>query len=92
MFREDCVRQSALKTNDSTIQGWFHTRTGTGTTLVANDGTSNAGNLYSYGTGTAAERALVTQLSGPTVALLSPGNPLPAPIPLAASIPSPAGA
>jgi len=49
---------SATWTNNSTIPGWFHARTGTGTTLVANDGTSNAGNLYSYGTGTATDRAL----------------------------------
>src|SRR5262245_65804805 len=49
---------STTFTNDSIIPGWFHARTGTGTTLVANDGSSNAGNLYSYGTGTATERAL----------------------------------
>jgi len=33
---------SATWTNTSTIPGWFHARTGTGTTLVANDGSSNA--------------------------------------------------
>jgi hypothetical protein len=33
---------SATWTNNSTIPGWFHARTGTGTTLVANDGSSNA--------------------------------------------------
>src|SRR6188472_2347686 len=49
---------SATWTNNSTIPGWYHARTGTGTTVVANDGSNNAGNLYSYGTGTAADRAL----------------------------------
>jgi uncharacterized protein len=49
---------SATWTNDSTLPGWFHARTGTGATIVANDGGSNAGNLYSYGTGTATDRAL----------------------------------
>ena len=49
---------SATWTNNSTLPGWYHARTGTGTTIVANDGSSNAGNLYSYGTGTATDRAL----------------------------------
>src|SRR5262245_39090412 len=49
---------SATWTNDSTLPGWFHARTGTGTALVASDGSSNAGNFYSYGTGTATDRAL----------------------------------
>src|SRR4051794_13050808 len=31
---------SATWANDSTIPGWFHARTGTGTTIVANDGSS----------------------------------------------------
>lgn len=55
---------SATWANNSTIPGWFHARTGTGTTLVANDGSSNAGNLYSYGTGTATDRALGSLGSG----------------------------
>ena len=49
---------SATWANNSTIPGWYHARTGTGTTIVANDGASNSGNLYSYGTGTATDRAL----------------------------------
>ena len=49
---------SVTWTNNSTVPGWFHTRTGTGTTVVANDGASNSGNLYSYGTVAAADRAL----------------------------------
>lgn len=49
---------SVTWTNNTTIAGWYHARTGTGTTIVANDGSSNAGNLYSYGTGTATDRAL----------------------------------
>ena len=55
---------SATWTNDSTLPGWYHARTGTGTTIVANDGSSNAGNLYSYGTGTATDRALGSLGSG----------------------------
>ena len=55
---------SATWTNDSTIPGWYHARTGTGTTIVANNGSSNAGNLYSYGTGTATDRALGSVGSG----------------------------
>lgn len=55
---------SATWTNNSTIPGWYHARTGTGTTIVANDGTSNAGNLYSYGTGTTTDRALGSVGSG----------------------------
>jgi hypothetical protein len=57
---------SATWTNDSTIPAWFHGRTGNGTTIVANDGSSTAGNLYSYGTGTATERALGSLGSGNT--------------------------
>jgi hypothetical protein len=55
---------SATWTNDSTLPGWYHARTGTGTTIVANNGSSNAGNLYSYGTGTATDRALGSLGSG----------------------------
>lgn len=55
---------SATWTNNSTIPGWYHARTGTGTTIVANNGSSNAGNLYSYGTGTATDRALGSVGSG----------------------------
>ena len=55
---------SATWTNNSNIPGWFHARTGTGTTIVANNGSSNAGNLYSYGTGTATDRALGSLGSG----------------------------
>jgi predicted extracellular nuclease len=55
---------SATFVNDSTLPGWYSARTGTGTTIVANDGSSNAGNLYSYGTGTNTDRALGSLGSG----------------------------
>ena len=55
---------SATWTNNSTLTGWYHARTGTGTTIVANDGSNNAGNFYSYGTGTNIERALGSVGSG----------------------------
>ncbi|HVF47290.1 MAG TPA: hypothetical protein VNA17_06980, partial [Pyrinomonadaceae bacterium] len=40
---------SATFVNDSTLPGWYQARTGTGNTIVADNGGSNAGNLYSYG-------------------------------------------
>lgn len=55
---------SATWTNNTTIPGWYTQRTGTGTTIVANDGSSNAGNLYSYGAPAVTERALGTLGSG----------------------------
>src|SRR5215468_11116155 len=55
---------SATWTNNSTIPGWYHARTGTGVTIVANDGGSNAGNLYSYGTSGSTDRALGSVGSG----------------------------
>ena len=60
---------SATWANNSTIPGWYHARTGTGTTIVANDGAGNGGNLYSYGTGTATDRALGSLGSGNAVAV-----------------------
>ena len=45
-------------TNASTLSGWYSARTGTGTSIVANDGSSNGGNLYSYGTTSSTDRAL----------------------------------
>ena len=50
-------------TNGSTLSGWYTSRTGTGTSIVANDGSSNGGNLYSYGT-TSTDRALGSVGSG----------------------------
>ncbi len=47
-----------------TLDGWYHRRTGSGVNLVANNGGSNAGNLYSYGTGTDSDRALGSVGSG----------------------------
>ena len=58
------VSGSVIWANSSTVAGWYHARTGTGTTIVANNGSSNAGNLYSYGTGTATDRALGSLGSG----------------------------
>lgn len=55
---------SATWTDNSTIANWYSQRTGTGTTVVADAGTGTGGNLYSYGTGTVAERALGALGSG----------------------------
>lgn len=55
---------TATWANNVTLPGVYHARTGTGTTVVANDGTGTGGNLYSYGSGTASERALGSLGSG----------------------------
>ena len=59
---------SATWTDDSTLTSWYAQRSGTGITIVANDGASNSGALYSYGTGTNTDRALGSVGSG------TPGN------------------
>lgn len=55
---------SATWVNNSTVPGWFHARTGSGTTIVADTGASNAGNLYSYGASGGSDRALGSIGSG----------------------------
>jgi uncharacterized repeat protein (TIGR01451 family) len=55
---------SAQWSNNATILGWYQARTGTGTTIVADTGASNAGNLYSYGAAGDSDRALGTIGSG----------------------------
>lgn len=49
---------SATFVQNSTIPGWYAFRTGTGTTVVADTGSSNGGNLYSYGSAGSSDRAL----------------------------------
>lgn len=49
---------SATLVNNATLPGWYFARTGNGTTIVANNGGSNAGAVYSYGTADAPDRAL----------------------------------
>jgi hypothetical protein len=49
---------SAAWLDNATLANWFGQRTGTGTTIIASDGSSNTGGLYSFGTGTATDRAL----------------------------------
>ena len=44
--------------NDSTIAAWYAQRTGTGTTIAADTGSSNGGNLYSFGSTSSSDRAL----------------------------------
>ncbi len=48
--------------DNSTLAGWYSTRT----TYTANDGSSNTGALYSYGSSSSSERALGTLASGST--------------------------
>lgn len=49
---------SATWTDNSTLANWYAQRTGSGTTIIAGDGSSNTGGIYSYGTGTNTDRAL----------------------------------
>ena len=44
--------------NNTTLSGWSAQRTGAGSSIVADAGSSTAGNLYSYGSANSAERAL----------------------------------
>ncbi len=45
-------------TNDSTIAGWHTSRTSNGTAIAAGTGSSTTGNLYSFGSTSASDRAL----------------------------------
>jgi len=66
---DDLINSSSSTwTDNSTISNWYSQRTGTGTSIVANDGGANGGNLYSYGTGTSSDRALGTVGSGNSTA------------------------
>lgn len=49
---------SAAWVDDGTLPGWYSQRTGSGTTIEADTGSNNDGNLYSYGAASTAERAL----------------------------------
>lgn len=55
---------NAVWANNTTLTGWYHARTGTGSTLVADTGASNAGNFYNYGASGSSERALGAVGSG----------------------------
>jgi hypothetical protein len=55
---------SATWTDNSTVSGWSAMRSGTGITIAASNGSSTAGNLYSFGTGTNSDRALGSLGSG----------------------------
>ncbi|PPS39837.1 endonuclease/exonuclease/phosphatase family protein [Chroococcidiopsis sp. TS-821] len=55
---------SATWANDATIPSWYTARTGTGTSIVASNGSSNAGNLYSFGLVGSSDRALGSIGSG----------------------------
>lgn len=49
---------SATWNDNSTLQGWYHSRTGTGTTYLTGTGSSNTGGLYSFGSAASSDRAL----------------------------------
>lgn len=55
---------SATWANNSTLANWYTQRSGTGTTIVANDGSANSGNLYSFGSNGSSDRALGSIGSG----------------------------
>ena len=50
--------------NNNTIANWYAQRTGTGTSIMATDGSANSGNLYSFGSTGSGERALGSLGSG----------------------------
>lgn len=62
------VASSATFGQNTTILGVYAERTGSGTTIVANDGSAATGNLYSYGTGIDKDRALGSIGSGTSTA------------------------
>jgi len=49
---------TATWADNSTISGWYAQRTGTGTGITADVGSNTGGNLYSYGSASASDRAL----------------------------------
>lgn len=55
---------SGTWTDNSTIAGWYHTRTGSGNLIIAGTGSSNSGALYSFGASSSSERALGSVGSG----------------------------
>ena len=55
---------SGTWTNNSTLAGWYHYRTGTGNTYTAGNGSNNSGGLYSFGSTSASDRALGGVSSG----------------------------
>jgi len=55
---------TAVWADNSTLPSWYAARTGTGANIAAGDGSVNAGNLYSFGTGAATDRAIGTLGSG----------------------------
>lgn len=55
---------SGTWTDNTTIANWYAQRTGTGTTIAADAGAGTGGNLYSYGSAAAADRALGSLGSG----------------------------
>lgn len=57
---------STPRVDNSLLAGWYAKRSAGTTNLVASDGSSNAGNLYNFGTTGAADRALGALGSGST--------------------------
>jgi len=55
---------TATWTDNSTLANWFGQRSGTGNTIIAGNGSTNTGGLYSFGTGTTSDRAFGDQGSG----------------------------
>lgn len=51
-------------TDNSTLANWYAQRSGSGNTIIAGDGSSNTGGLYSFGTGSNTDRALGSVGSG----------------------------
>jgi hypothetical protein len=58
------INSASASWSDNQIPGWYAARSGTGTTIVAGSGSSNSGNLYSFGIDGSSDRALGSVGSG----------------------------
>jgi hypothetical protein len=58
------INSASASWSDNQIPGWYAARSGTGSTIVAGSGSSNSGNLYSFGVEGSSDRALGSVGSG----------------------------
>jgi predicted extracellular nuclease len=52
------INSASASWSDNQIPGWYAARSGSGSTIVAGSGSSNSGNLYSFGVDGSSDRAL----------------------------------
>ena len=58
------INSASASWSDNQIPGWYAARSGSGSTIVAGSGSSNSGNLYSFGVDVSSDRALGSVGSG----------------------------